>query len=88
MQACIRIGLYGSNGHQLSFALPEQARVVAVADYAQEIPEGIRVYDDLETMLGDPGIDLISLCSARRVEQAQQAIQCLEAGKHVLAEKP
>ena len=85
---CIRIGLYGSNGHQLPLALAEQARVVAVADYVKEIPEGIRVYDDLEAMRADPNIDLISLCSARRVEQAQQAIQCLEAGKHVLAEKP
>ena len=88
MPDTIRVGLYGTNGHQLPFQLPEQARVVAVSDYAREVPKETRVYDDLNTMLGDPDIDLVSLCSARRADQAQQAIQCLKAGKHVLAEKP
>lgn len=93
----IRIALYGANGHQLSPDLPAQvrARVVAVADYpavnsaaADSAPEGIRVYDDLDTLLADADVDLVSLCSARRIEQAGHAIRCLEAGKHVLAEKP
>ena len=87
-QDCIHIGLYGTNGHQLPLDLPEQARVVAVAEYAKDVPESIRTYDDLEALLDDPNIDLISLCSARRADQAQQAMQCLKAGKHVLAEKP
>ncbi len=92
MDNTIRIGLYGANGHQLPFdeqARPcERARVVAVADYARDVPEDIRRCDGLEALLADPEVDLISLCSARRIEQAQQAVQCLEAGKHVLAEKP
>lgn len=89
----IRIGLYGTNGHQLplgnSAANPcDRAQVIAVADYARETPDGIRRYVSLEALLANPEIDLISLCSARRIEQAGHAIQCLEAGKHVLAEKP
>lgn len=85
----IRIGLYGTNGHQLPLHLAAPARVVAVADYAREdLDPAIRVYNDLPALLGDPEVDLVSLCSARRIEQADQAILCLWAGKHVLAEKP
>jgi len=85
----IRIGLYGTNAHQLPLHPCPRARVVAVADYpTKELDPEIRVYGTLKDMLADPEIDLVSLCSARRVEQAGHAMQCLEAGKHVLAEKP
>jgi predicted dehydrogenase len=90
----IRIGLYGTNGHQLPLSLGGYARVVAVADYPSEQLEmakpaqAIRAYDSLQDLLADPEVDLVSLCSARRIEQADHAIQCLRAGKHVLAEKP
>ena len=46
------------------------------------------VYGSLEEMLGDNTLDLISLCSPKRCNQAENAIRCLEAGKHVYAEKP
>jgi predicted dehydrogenase len=85
----IRIGLYGTNGHQLSLDPYARARVVGVAEYpASKLPAPARTYHTLEDMLADPQIDLVSLCSPRRSEQAGQAVQCLEAGKHVLAEKP
>lgn len=88
-QQIVHIGLYGDNGHQLSLRdLPARARIVAVAGYAREIPGAVHVYDSLNAMLDDDEIDLISLCPARRIDQAGQAIQCLNAGKHVLAEKP
>jgi predicted dehydrogenase len=101
MEACvendgqvIRIGLYGTNGHQLPLTLGGWARVVAVAGQATgelemaDPGQAIRAYDSLQDLLADPEIDLVSLCSARRIEQADHAIQCLRAGKHVLAEKP
>ena len=44
--------------------------------------------DSLDQILADPGIDLVSLCSPRRADQAHDAIRCMEAGKHVFAEKP
>jgi predicted dehydrogenase len=89
MDNTIRIGLYGTKGHQLPLSLPERARVVAVADYpTDDLDEGIRAYESLDALLADPEVDLVSLCSARRIDQADQAIRCLRAGKHVLAEKP
>lgn len=42
----------------------------------------------LDELLADESVDLISLCSPRRADQADDALRCLEAGKHVLAEKP
>ncbi|MCD6287118.1 MAG: Gfo/Idh/MocA family oxidoreductase, partial [Anaerolineae bacterium] len=93
----IRIGLYGTNGHQIQNALVEHplGKCVATAafDHAR-LPEqlqadhGIRHYDTLDEMLADDEIDLVSLCSPRRRDQAQEAIRSLQAGKHVYAEKP
>ena len=97
----INIGLYGINGHQLPFNLPAaiRARVTAVAGYPAErldealgsgTPErrAVREYGALDELLADPGIDLVSLCSPRRADQPGEALRCLRAGKHVLAEKP
>lgn len=89
----LRIGLYGANGHQIRCQVErrEDVRLVAVAAMPQEAQQedsAIASYDTLEDMLADDEIDLISLCSPRRRDQAAEAIQCLEAGKHVYAEKP
>lgn len=90
----IQIGLYGFNGHQLHVDLPEnvRARVAGAAtgpgESEREFPEGVKVFPHLDAMISDPEIDLVSLCSARRQDQAEEAIRCLKAGKHVLAEKP
>jgi len=94
----IRIGLYGSNGHQIHRKLKNHpnAQLVAVCKISQEALESagieniekIRRYETLERMLADEDIDLISLCSPMRKDQAADAIACLNAGKHVYAEKP
>ncbi|MBN2005094.1 MAG: Gfo/Idh/MocA family oxidoreductase [Anaerolineae bacterium] len=93
----IKIGLYGSNGHQIHRALVDHpmGECVAVAEFDRELlpealksAEQVRYYDTLETMLADESIELVSLCSPRRADQAAQAIRCMEAGKHVYAEKP
>ena len=85
----IRIGLYGANGHQLPAALEGRAQVVAAALVpAERLAPGVRVYAGLDGLVADPEIDLISLCSPRRIEQEEHAIRCLRGGKHVLAEKP
>jgi len=86
------VGLYGSNGHQLradKLAQHPHARLVAVAGLrGGTVPEGAKRYDSLEAMLADPAVELVSLCSPRRADQAADAIRCLEAGRHVYAEKP
>ncbi|MHB9129478.1 MAG: Gfo/Idh/MocA family protein [Armatimonadota bacterium] len=97
----IRIGLFGVNGHQLPLQLPEtvRAKVVAVAAYpTSRLDETlgvdttqrkeIREYATLPELLTDKEVDLVSLCSPMRSEQAEHAVMCLDAGKHVYAEKP
>jgi predicted dehydrogenase len=89
--AKLRVGLYGSNGHQLNLAKLAQhpdARLVAVAGLRQPAPAGVKTYASLDELIADPNVDLVSLCSPRRADQARDAIRCLEAGKHVYAEKP
>lgn len=87
------VGLYGSNGHQLglgSLTKNPHARLVAVSQVRTPpaANSGIKVYAGLDEILADPAVEIISLCSPRRADQARDAIRCLEAGKHVYAEKP
>lgn len=87
------VGLYGSNGHQLSaasLAKNPHARLVAVAQLRAPpaANSGVKEYPGLDAMLADPTVEIVSLCSPQRADQARDAIRCLEAGKHVYAEKP
>ena len=88
----IGVGLYGSNGHQLrpdSLAKHAHARLVAVAGTrATTLPEGVKRVASLDELIANPEVEIISLCSPRRADQARDAIRCLTAGKHVYAEKP
>lgn len=49
--------------------------------------EDMPVYTDLDQMLRNPDIDVVYLCIPN-VLHADAAIRCLNAGKHVLCEKP
>ncbi len=91
------IGIYGANGHQIQHLLEKnpEAELVAMAAFPREkLPESlrandsIRVYSSLEELWKDPRVELISLCSPRRKDQARDAVATLRAGKHVYAEKP
>ena len=99
----IGVGIYGLNGHQIHNRLIGHplARLVATAacDFdrchrslaaKREIREDpdIRAYADLDGLLEDRRVDVVSLCSPRRIDQAEDAMRCLRAGKHVYAEKP
>lgn len=90
----IGVALCGSNGHQIQNLFPahEQAELVGVFGIPNErLPEtvrGVAQYTSFEELLKDPTVHLVSLCSARRSEQARLAIRCLDVGKHVYAEKP
>src|SRR5690606_15559610 len=46
-----------------------------------------RAYDDLETLLADDDIDLVHVCTPNATHAAI-AIAAIEAGKHVICEKP
>ncbi|XHR28402.1 MAG: Gfo/Idh/MocA family protein [Chthoniobacteraceae bacterium] len=93
----VHIGIYGANGHQIHEALSNHSRacLVAVAGFPREkLPSklraeaGICFYPSLEDMLNDSRVELVSLCSPRRCDQADDAIKVLRAGKNVYAEKP
>ena len=49
--------------------------------------EGLTAYDRLEDFLADERISLVFICTPNNVH-AQLAIACLQAGKHVMCEKP
>jgi len=89
MSKKIGVGLYGSNGHQVNGLLVDcpYGEAVACAGITS-LPETVRRYDSLEELLADPRVELVSLCSPRRADQAADAVTCLKAGKHVYAEKP
>ena len=48
---------------------------------------GVRTYASLDDVLADPEIDIVSLCTPD-YQHAEQAVKVLEAGKHLLLEKP
>jgi predicted dehydrogenase len=85
----IRVGLYGTNPHQVQEELENHPHAIWVA--AAEIdtlPKGVHRYENLEALLEDPEIDLISFCAPRIADQGEFIIRALNAGKHVYAEKP
>jgi len=97
MSQKIGVALYGGNGHQVQHLLAEhpKAQLVAVAELDRaQLPPPLRDRTDiaqcqtLEELLADPRVELVSLCSPRRRDQASQACAALRAGKHVYAEKP
>jgi len=91
----VKVGLFGCNGHQIQGNLENHshAEIVSVAAYPEErLPEylkgKVKVCASLAELLAEEEIQLVSLCSPLRSEQAGHAVQCLQAGKHVYAEKP
>ena len=93
----VNVALYGANGHQIQGLLANQprARLVAIAEFPRkQLPLELRDvaeindYETLDQLLADPRVELVSLCSPRRCDQAGDAIRALRAGKHVYAEKP
>ena len=97
----IRIGCHGVNGHQifgvastLKHAVLTALSGVTETEYEglkkqhPHLGDALRWYPDLGAMLDDAHIEMVSVCSSRRDEQADDIVRSLEAGKHVYAEKP
>jgi predicted dehydrogenase len=47
----------------------------------------VKVYRNFEDVLADPNVDVVDICTPTPLHEAQ-AVAALEAGKHVLCEKP
>lgn len=90
----IKVGLHGSVGHQIGATLIDHPKgeVAALCDFDPKEfgPHfaSARVFQNLQEILDDESIQLISFCSRRKDIQGEQIIAALNAGKHVYAEKP
>lgn len=79
--------------HLPEYAAHPQAKLAGYYDIntvrAMELSSryGGTVYESYQSLLADPAIDAVSVCSAN-VTHAEIAIAALKAGKHVLCEKP
>lgn len=96
-QVPLALALWGGNGHQIHHELSRYPRLALVAfgAFAPDVTAQLRnEYPEAkecatyEELLAVPGLDIVSLCSPLRSEQAAHAIAALEAGIHVYAEKP
>jgi len=96
----LKVGIIGAGGIARGAHIPgylklaEQVELVAVADVVQSQAEacgrqfGIpHIYDSYEAMLAAGGLDAVSICTPNKFHAAA-AIAALEAGCHVLCEKP
>ena len=75
-------------------AYGERAELIAVCDIdearlakAQKRYAGVTAYRDFEELLADDRVDVISVCLPSAMH-ADFAVRAMEAGKHVLVEKP
>jgi UDP-N-acetylglucosamine 3-dehydrogenase len=97
----LRVGVIGLGGighnHARAYQSAPQADLVAVCDAVQDRVDvaaaqyGCRAYTDLDRMLQDERLDAVSVATAGfegGADHYEPTIRCLNAGVHVLCEKP
>jgi UDP-N-acetylglucosamine 3-dehydrogenase len=90
--AVIGTGFWGKN-HARNYREIENTNLVAICDVNPERAKaianqyGVKAYTDSAEMLKDPEIQAVSVCTWS-IKLAEEALKCLNAGKHVLVEKP
>jgi predicted dehydrogenase len=97
MKKKVSIGVIGCGAvarfHVVSVLAAENATLAGVADVRRESAElfakeyGTVAYPSVEAMLADPSVDAVCICTPSGFH-ANGAIAALEAGKHILVEKP
>jgi len=94
----VRIGIIGtgsiSEAHLGAYNRNSEAKISAICDLNEERARKVaqkynaeKVYTDYRELLADPDIDAVSICTWNNTH-AQFAIAAVQAGKHVLVEKP
>ena len=90
--AVIGVGFWGRNHARVYMEIPE-AELIGVCDInserAKETAEkyGVEAYTDSRKLLKRDDVDAVSICTWTTTH-AKETIRALEAGKHVLVEKP
>ncbi len=101
MEKKLRVGIIGCGGiangkHMPAVAKIKEAEMVAFCDIVVEKAqaaaekfgiEGAKVYEDYKELLKDESIDVVHVCTPNR-SHSFITIDSLEAGKHVMCEKP
>lgn len=87
-------GLGVGKAHCDAVLASDRANLVAVCDLVEDKMDrmekkcpGVRKYTDFNDLLHDPDVDIISICLPSAMH-AEFAVRAMEAGKHVLVEKP
>ncbi len=95
----IKVAVVGNGGiyrlaHGPAWRQIPEAKVIATCDIVRERAEQARAelgsencFTSMEELLAKDGIDLVDICTPHP-SHAALAIQALEAGKHVICEKP
>lgn len=94
----VKIGVVGTGGiagcHLKAYQGNPQAELLAVCDINADRATSVakewgaaRAYSDPAELFADPDIDAVSICTWNNTH-AELAIAAIEAGKHVLVEKP
>lgn len=65
----------------------EQKMEINIGASQDTLPENLRVYTDLETMLEEEALDMVDICLPTFLH-ADTAVSMLERGYHVMSEKP
>jgi predicted dehydrogenase len=98
MSPKLKVGLIGlggiANTHVPGWQASPYAEVVAGSDIRPEVFDtwkqkyGIsRFYENFNDLIADPELDIIDICSPNMFH-TEQAVAALNAGKHVICEKP
>jgi predicted dehydrogenase len=101
MSKLIKVGIIGCGGiakgkHMPSLAKLEQVQMTAFCDVIESRAEeaatqfGVeeaKVYTEFRELLQDPSIDVVHICTPND-SHAEITVAALEAGKHVMCEKP
>lgn len=98
MSKTLKVGVIGVGGiartHMPGWAASEHAEVVGGSDINGKVLEdwgkqhgATRLYANWTELINDKEIDIIDVCTPN-MYHAEQAIAALQAGKHVICEKP
>jgi len=97
----LKVGIIGcgsiaTDKHMPALSLIEEVKIAAFFDINQECAkkaashfgiEGAKVYSHVDELLSDKDIDVVHICTTVNTH-ADLSIKAMEAGKHVMCEKP